>query len=339
MRAYCQSQETRQTLTSTNELDLHHFLRVSQTLPATVNDNVVLTGIAGNDNTDQVVNRNKTVDDKEVKGLLTQSDLSQLYRLYCFHTRTRALNDIVVSTESTRNDSTCQVAKSLPTELTVEHMPSSTIQGFCISTSSVISSSLLPFGINVDSLTEEESASLVSNKQLPCEHDECLLSEFLAIATDQVPLLRESSLNVARLTEREFAPSVSNNKLSCENDKPLSEPSLATTDQAKLLDRASLDVLSHSQCNESHSSSLDRSHDEVQVLDYSYQDLKTATRNFNNKRCSDGGCLLGSGGFADVFLGHVNNSQGQMIDVAIKKFRSTTKKGESVRSFETWERY
>ena len=114
----------------------------------------------------------------------------------------------------------------------MEHMPSSTIQDFCISTSSVISSSLLPFGINVDSLTEEESASLVSSKQLPCQHDECLLSESLAIATDQVPLLWESSLNVARLTEKESAPSVSNNKLSCENDKPLSEPSLATTDQA-----------------------------------------------------------------------------------------------------------
>ena len=70
----------------------------------------------------------------------------------------------------------------------------------------------------------------------------------------------------------------------------------------------------------------------MQVSDYSYQDLKTTTRNFN-KRFSDGGCLLGSGGFADVFHGHVNNSQGQMIDVAIKKFRSTAKKSESVRSF------
>ena len=75
---------------STNKLYLQHFLGLSQTLTATVNDNVVLTGIAGNNNTDRVVNRNKTVDDKEVKGLLTQLDLSQLYRLYSFHTRTRA---------------------------------------------------------------------------------------------------------------------------------------------------------------------------------------------------------------------------------------------------------
>lgn len=55
-------------------------------------------------------------------------------------------------------------------------------------------------------------------------------------------------------------------------------------------------------------------------LEFDYEELKSATHNFDQRPASQGGCKLGEGGFGPVFKGKL-----KFTEVAIKILRNTPK--------------
>ena len=60
------------------------------------------------------------------------------------------------------------------------------------------------------------------------------------------------------------------------------------------------------------------------ILSFSYNKLKDATQGFDSRPVQEGGCKIGAGSFADVFLAHLCDDDGVMQQVAIKKLKEVS---------------